>query len=128
MLHYTLRHFNLCLLVLFLGAVSLSAQSQTPVTDPVVGLQDNTPAWPVLKHASVISKPGEQLKDMKIVIKGDVIQEIRKSGTIPAGARIIDLSGKTVYVALSTPIAKTMWKTIPILSERPIGTTRLRPS
>lgn len=97
MLHYTLRYFNLCLLVLFLGAVSLSAQSQTPVTDPVVGLQVNTPDWTVLKHASVISKPGEQLKDMEIVIKGDVIQEIRKSGSIPAGARIIDLSGKTVY-------------------------------
>ena len=97
MLHYTPRHFNLCLLVLFLGAVSLSAQSQTPTTDPVVGLQDNTPDWTVLTHASVITKPGEKLEDMENVIKGDVIQEIRKSGATPAGARIIDLSGKTVY-------------------------------
>jgi imidazolonepropionase-like amidohydrolase len=97
MLHYTPRHFNLCLLVLFLGAVSLSAQSQTPTTNPVVGLQNNTPDWTVLQHASVITKPGEKLEDMEIVIKGDVIQEIRKSGATPAGARIIDLSGKTVY-------------------------------
>ena len=96
MLHYTPRHINLCLLILFLGAISLSAQSQ-PTTDPVVGLQNNTPDWTVLKHASVVTKPGEKLEDMEIVIKGDVIQEIRKSGATPAGARIIDLSGKTVY-------------------------------
>ena len=97
MLHYTPRHFNLCVLILFLGAISLSAQSQPPTTDPVVGLQDNTPDWTVLKHANVVTQPGEKLDDVEIVIKSDVIQEIRKSGATPAGARIIDLSGKTVY-------------------------------
>jgi imidazolonepropionase-like amidohydrolase len=97
MLQYTPRHFNLCLLVLLLDAVSLSAQSQTPTTEPVVGLQNNTPDWTVLTHATVITKPGEKLKDMQIVIKGGVIQKIQKSGAVPAGARIIDLSEKTVY-------------------------------
>jgi N-acetylglucosamine-6-phosphate deacetylase len=97
MLHYTPRHINLCLLILFLATISLSAQSQPPTTDPVVGLQNNTPDWTVLKHASIVTKPGEKLEDMEIVIKGDVIKEIRKSGATPAGARIIDLSGKTVY-------------------------------
>ena len=85
MLHYTPRHINLCLLILFLATISLSAQSQPPTTDPIVGLQNNTPDWTVLKHASIVTKPGEKLEDMEIVIKGDVIQEIRKSGATTCG-------------------------------------------
>ena len=86
-------------------ASSLSAQ--TPTTRPTVGLQENVPSTYVLQGAKVVVAPGRVLESASVVIADGVIDAVAPSArsatgvsappTLPAGARVIDCSGKTIY-------------------------------
>ncbi|MCS5583997.1 MAG: amidohydrolase family protein, partial [Pseudomonadales bacterium] len=91
----TLLRLKPVLLILFLTFSTAIAQKQS--SQPVTGLKDNSPDWTVLTNAKVITSPGQESENVQIVIQRDVIRDVRKSGSIPAGARVIDLTGKTVY-------------------------------
>jgi len=80
----------------FLLAGGLNAQQATR-TQPVEGIRDNGTGYHALTNARVVAAPGQVLDNATIVIRDGIIQEVSRDGDVPAGARIWDLSGHTVY-------------------------------
>lgn len=64
---------------------------------PVVGVSDTRPGTWFLKGAKVVVDHTTTLENADIIIKDGRIAEVGKGLKAPAGARIADLTGKTVY-------------------------------
>ena len=86
--------FGLSLTLLIAGG--LNAQQATR-TQPVEGIRDNGTGYHALTNARVVQAPGQVLDNATIVIRDGIIKEVSRDGEAPAGARIWDLSGHTVY-------------------------------
>lgn len=91
----TLLGFGL-LLAGMLPAAGLDAQ-QSSRTEPVTGLRDNSTAFHALVGARVVTGPGQVLEGATIVIRNGLITEVGRNVRVPAGARVWDLKGQTVY-------------------------------
>ncbi|MDG2012093.1 MAG: hypothetical protein P8J33_01215, partial [Pirellulaceae bacterium] len=70
---------------------------QTGSTRHEEGLQENTPNAFALKGAKIVVSPGNVIEDGVIVIRQGRIVSVRNAGDLPAGHRVIDLAGKTIY-------------------------------
>src|SRR5262245_60830895 len=68
-----------------------------PSTAPVIGLAQNTPAIYALTNARIVSEPGKVIEKGTIVIREGAIEAAGAEVRPPADARVIDLTGKTVY-------------------------------
>jgi imidazolonepropionase-like amidohydrolase len=79
-------------LLLPLGA---EAQQATR-TEPISGIRDNSTGYHALTNARVVVEPGRVLNDATVVIRNGIIQSVG-TGDAPAGARVWDLTGHTVY-------------------------------
>ena len=77
-------------------ATGLDAQ-QSSRTEPVTGLRDNTTGYHALVGARVVTAPGQVLDNATIVIRDGLITAVGATVTPPAGARVWDLKGQTVY-------------------------------
>ena len=77
-------------------AVGASAQ-QASRTEPVTGLRDNGTGYHALVGARAVTSPGRTIDNATIVIRNGIIQSVERGGTAPAGARVWDLTGLTVY-------------------------------
>ena len=77
-------------------SVSASAQQATR-TEPVEGIRDNGTGYHALVKARVVTAPGQAVDNATIVIRNGLIQSVQPGGTPPAGARVWDLTGHTVY-------------------------------
>ena len=73
-----------------------SAQQATR-TEPVEGIRDNGTGYHALVKARVVTAPGQTLDNATIVIRNGLIQSVQAGGAPPAGARVWDLTGHTVY-------------------------------
>jgi imidazolonepropionase-like amidohydrolase len=73
----------------------LHAQQATR-TQPVEGIRDNSTGYHALTNARVVVSPGRVLDNATVVIRNGIIQSVG-SGAAPAGARVWDLTGQTVY-------------------------------
>lgn len=82
------------LALLLPGAVS--AQQATR-TEPVEGIRANTTSSHALTGARVVTAPGQVLNNATVVIRDGIIQAVGSNVTPPAGARVWDLSGHTIY-------------------------------
>jgi imidazolonepropionase-like amidohydrolase len=87
-------HALLGLALLLPGAAE--AQQATR-TQPVDGIRDNTTTFHALTGARVVTAPGRVLEGATIVIRDGIIQAVGRDVRPPAGARVWDLSGHTVY-------------------------------
>jgi imidazolonepropionase-like amidohydrolase len=79
-----------------LFSVSASAQQATR-TEPVEAIRDNGTGYHALTGARVVTAPGQTMDNATIVIRNGLIQSVQRGGTPPAGARVWDLTGHTVY-------------------------------
>jgi imidazolonepropionase-like amidohydrolase len=79
-----------------LFAVGASAQ-QASRTEPVEGIRDNGTGYHALVGARAVTSPGQTMENATIVIRNGLIQSVRAGAAPPAGARVWDLSGHTVY-------------------------------
>ena len=77
-------------------AGGLDAQQATR-TQPVEGMRDNGTGYHALINARVVTAPGQVVDGATIVIRNGVIQDVSRGGAAPAGARVWDLTGHTVY-------------------------------
>jgi imidazolonepropionase-like amidohydrolase len=77
-------------------AASLDAQ-QSSRTEPVTGLRDNTSSYHALVGARVVTAPGQVIENATIVIRDGLITAVGANASAPAGARVWDLKGQTVY-------------------------------
>ncbi|HSG48000.1 MAG TPA: amidohydrolase family protein [Longimicrobiales bacterium] len=84
------------LLALALLPAAGEAQQATR-TQPVEGMRDNTTSYHALTGARVVTAPGQVLDGATIVIRDGIIQAVGRNVQAPAGARVWDLSGHTVY-------------------------------
>jgi imidazolonepropionase-like amidohydrolase len=79
-----------------LAASTLHAQ-QTSRTEPVAALRDNGSGFHALTGARVVTGPGQVLEDATIVIRNGLIVSVGRGLQAPAGARVWDLKGQTIY-------------------------------
>lgn len=84
----------LCLSLLF--AVGASAQ-QSSRTQPIEGIRDNGTGYHALVGARAVTAPGQTIDNATIVIRNGLIQSVQRGGSPPAGARVWDLTGHTIY-------------------------------
>ncbi len=82
--------------LLALTAGVLEAQ-QSSRTEPVTGLRANATGFHALVGAKVVTAPGQTLDNATIVIRNGVITAVGAGLAAPAGARVWDLKGLTVY-------------------------------
>jgi imidazolonepropionase-like amidohydrolase len=79
-----------------LAAGALEAQQATRI-EPVTGLRDNATGFHALVGARVVTAPGQVLPNATIVIRNGLITAVGATVQPPAGARVWDLTGLTVY-------------------------------
>ncbi len=79
-----------------LSATGLAAQ-QASRTEPVTGLRDNSAGFHALVGARVHTGPGQVIDSATVVIRNGLIQAVGKNLRPPAGARIHDMKGLTIY-------------------------------
>ncbi len=74
----------------------LDAQ-QSSRTEPVTALRENATGFHALVGARVVTAPGQVLENATIVIRNGLITAVGANASAPAGARVWDLKGQTVY-------------------------------
>ena len=70
---------------------------QATRTQPVTGIRDNGTGFHALVGARVVTSPGQVLENATIVVRDGLIQSVGRNDQPPAGARVWDLAGLTVY-------------------------------
>ena len=70
---------------------------QATRTEPVTGIRDNGTGFHALVGARVVTAPGQVLDGATIVIRNGLIQRVGSNMQPPAGARVWDLDGLTIY-------------------------------
>ncbi len=83
-------------LVLALCA-AMPAASMASQTTPVQGLHDHTSTFIALQNATVVTEPGKKLENATLIIRNGKIERIARNNKAPEGARVIDVSGHTIY-------------------------------
>ena len=73
------------------------AAQQATRTQPVTGIRDNGTGFHALVGARVVTAPGRVLDDATVVIRNGLIQSVGRNTEAPAGARVWDLTGHTIY-------------------------------
>ncbi len=85
--------------LLVVGAVLPVSAQTPPVTTPVEGLRDNTPRVHALVDARIVIAPGNVVERGTLVVRNGVVEAVGADVSPPAGARIWNLAGRTVYPA-----------------------------
>ncbi|MDH5806100.1 MAG: hypothetical protein OEZ54_13040, partial [Gemmatimonadota bacterium] len=86
--------FALCSTLLL--ATGLNAQQATR-TEPIQAIRDNGTGYHALVGATVVTAPGQVVEGATIVIRDGLIRSIGRNQSPPAGARVWDLTGHTIY-------------------------------
>ena len=84
------------LLGLTLALAGVADAQQATRTQPVTGIRDNGTGYHALVGARVVTGPGQVMENATIVIRDGLIQSVGR-GQAPAGARVWDMTGLTVY-------------------------------
>ena len=84
-------------LVAGLLLVSGAQAQQATRTEPVTGIRDNGTGFHALVGARVVTAPGRTLDNATVVIRDGLIQQVGQNVAPPAGARVWDMAGLTVY-------------------------------
>jgi imidazolonepropionase-like amidohydrolase len=95
---YFVRVFRTLLgLGLLLAAAIPAGAQQSSRIEPIAGLRDNSTGYHALVGARVVTGPGQVLENATIVIRNGLIAAVGTNVRPPAGARVWDLKGQTIY-------------------------------
>ena len=83
--------------MLFVGISSALAIAADQTSTHQEGLKSNPASVWALQHATVVTRAGSQIDDATIVIRNGRIALVQAKAAVPKAARIMDLSGKTIY-------------------------------
>ena len=86
--------------VLAAGLLAAISPAQQP---PHNGPKPVDAGWHALVNATAITRPGNTISNATIVIRNGSIQSITQGSTPPAGARVWDCTGLTVYAGFVEP-------------------------
>ena len=87
---------GLALMATLSAASALGAQQATR-TEPVAGLRANGTGFHALVGARVVTAPGQILENATVVIRNGLIAAVGAGMATPAGARVWELKGLTIY-------------------------------
>ena len=87
-----MRSLPACLLALLAGSTQAQQLSEIPQ-----GLRDATPRWHALTGARLVLAPGQVIENGALVMKDGVIVAVGADVKPPAGAKVWQLNGRTVY-------------------------------
>lgn len=116
-----------CLLLLSLALLlpGPARAQQANRTQPVEGLRENRVRVHALTNARVVTAPGQVLDNATIVVRDGIIQAVGSGVSAPAGARVWDLSGETVYAGFIDTHADLGMDDVP--EEGDVGPTHWNP-
>lgn len=105
---WPLSIFGVAAMLLIAGAIAglsnprgeFTVNAAPPSTRPVDGLRQHEPDTFALTNARIVVASGRVIEQGTVVVRGDMIEAVGADVTIPAEARVIDLSGKTIYPGL----------------------------
>jgi len=80
-----------------LVAASIGAMAGAQSTPPPNGPRAVDPSWHAIVNATLVPAPGELVEDATIVLRDGVIRSVEAGAEPPAGARVWDAEGMTVY-------------------------------
>lgn len=80
-----------------LSALVAPLTAAEPSTKPVEGLRENTPTLHALVGATIVTSPGKSIERGTIVLRDGVITSVGADVSIPAGATVWKLDGKTIF-------------------------------
>ena len=80
-----------------LVAASIGAMAGAQSSPPPNGPRPVEPSWHAIVNATLVPAPGELVEDATIVLRDGVIRSVATGAEPPAGARVWDASGMTVY-------------------------------
>lgn len=86
-----------CCALTALGALSSAALFASPVSEPTNGPKRVDARWSALVGADAVVRPGEVVENATLVLRDGLIVSVKAGGEAPAGARVYDASGHTVY-------------------------------
>ncbi|MDV6317096.1 amidohydrolase family protein [Idiomarina sp. HP20-50] len=81
----------------------LSASVAADQTSRTNGMRNNTPSLTAIQNATIITEPGKSFTNATLVIEDGLIQSIERNNRAPAGARVIDGTGYTIYPGFIDP-------------------------
>lgn len=110
-------------LALLCTTLALHSSAQTGTTDRIEGLRDNTPRWHAITGARLVLSPGQVLDNGTLVMRDGLIVAAGANVAVPAGARVWNLPGRTVYAGFidlnstlglppglrALPVPRPMW-------------------
>jgi len=82
------------------GAAAMVASVAAQPYEPVNGPRQVDPGWHALVGATVVTEPDSKMENATLVIRDGVIVSVEAGAEPPAGARLWDLSGHTIYPGL----------------------------
>lgn len=99
MLKFRHRLFRLAILLLTFGVGhhSNSEAKADQTSAHQEGLKSNPANVWALQHATVVIRAGHQIDDATVVVQNGRIKSVQQNAKAPTGARVIDLTGKTIY-------------------------------
>ena len=83
--------------------LSVAAPDGSAQLAPTKGIRHIDPRWDALVGATVVAQPGQTIDNATIVFRDGVIVSVKAGATPPAGARVWDYTGKTIYPGLIEP-------------------------
>ncbi|RUO35275.1 amidohydrolase family protein [Aliidiomarina sanyensis] len=86
-------------------AATVAWTSAAGQTTPVQGLYQHNPTLIALTNASLVTEPGQRIENATLVIEHGKIRSIERNNRAPAGARVIDASGYTLYPGFVDPFS-----------------------
>ena len=84
-------------------AAGVALTSAADQTTPVQGLYQHNPSLVAFTNATLVTEPGQRIENATLVIENGIIRAIERNNRAPAGARVIDASGYTLYPGFIDP-------------------------
>jgi imidazolonepropionase-like amidohydrolase len=73
--------------------------------EPSLGLRDRVPMPVALVGARIVMAPGKVLDSGTLVVHDGLIEEVGEDVIVPAGSRVIDVTGRTIYPGFIDPLS-----------------------
>lgn len=94
---HRLHRLALMLLTIGIGNHTTSWVSADQTSTHKEGLKSNPASVWALQHATVVTRAGHQIDDATVVIRNGRIASVQAKAPAPKAARVVDLTGKTIY-------------------------------
>ena len=81
----------------------LAMPTSADQTSRTNGMRDNTPSLTAIQNSTVVTEPGEVVTNATLIIENGRVKSVESGNRSPAGARIIDGTGYTIYPGFIDP-------------------------